>query len=963
MRILFILSFLQITLNAFAQNEGNIWYFGQNAGIDFNGSTPLPLTNGSINTNEGCSSISDHNGNILFYTDGVTVYNANHVAMPNGTGLNGNFSSTQSAIIVQDPGVSHLYYIFTINGFAIGGGLYYSIVDMSLQGGLGDVTSLNNLVVTNTTEKVTAVKHANGIDFWIITLLSQQAATGGFHSYLLTSSGLNLTPIVTALGQPQRVGYLKSNRQGDRIAVANFAFNANKVQLYDFDKSTGTLSNELSFDKENAYGVEFSPNGNLLYVSCASSIENLFQYNLQAGTGTITDIVNSEVNLTASTGLMLGGAVQIGPDLKIYHAIAPQGSLGVINNPNVIGVGCNYSAQGFSLGGAISGLGLPMFFNSIYDLGSTISYNVCEGDSAYFYNSTFQNHNWALANTPAIIISMDSAITVSPNISTDYVLYDGLDTIFYHINVHSNPIVDLGPDFSICPGNYDTLIDLSGTNGASYLWQDGSTNDNLIITKAKDYWLQVTDSNGCIDSDTISISNSTGIIVTAGNPACHDESNGSIAVNTDSSGISFSYVIKNSLGDIVNTSGSNIAPELPAGYYFIEYTDSNCTSIDSIKLINPPPINVGVSITNPLCYGDSTGTVFEINLSGYQGELDSVYYSWTPNPQFSNGLLADSIWGLHAREYSLEVVDYYGCVGSIYFDIVDPPQLNAIFNEPILPFCRTSDMQTGGGVVSASADPDSPGTGSVSYEWKHLGNGQTSDVPTFSGIREPGTIELTLIDANGCEFTDQIYLDSINPVADFDVQSDQFDFPDIYEGTEDVRVKINNLSTGYARLDDPNDDVVFQWNLYANQYPESQQNWFFTYSIDDKVDTIYSGEEVYQACLVVNNYNDCADTTCKEITVHITPELITPNVFTPGAVPNETFFFPNDGIRDFECTVFNRYGIKVFKFNDIKDQWDGNHYLTGKPCSDAVYYYVYKAISTNDKSYEGEGQVSLLRNK
>jgi hypothetical protein len=74
----------------FSQGEANIWYFGQNAGLDFNGGSPVALTNGQLATDEGCATISDTNGQLLFYTDGITVYNKNHSIMANGTGLTGH---------------------------------------------------------------------------------------------------------------------------------------------------------------------------------------------------------------------------------------------------------------------------------------------------------------------------------------------------------------------------------------------------------------------------------------------------------------------------------------------------------------------------------------------------------------------------------------------------------------------------------------------------------------------------------------------------------------------------------------------------------------------------------------------------------------------------------------------------------------------------------------------------------
>src|SRR5688572_18290741 len=104
---------LAAVFTSLAQKEGYVWYFGGNAGLNFATSPPTVLTNGAVNTAEGSASISNSAGNILFYSDGVTVYNQNHTVMANGNGLLGNFSTTQSAIIVKQPGSSSKYYIFT----------------------------------------------------------------------------------------------------------------------------------------------------------------------------------------------------------------------------------------------------------------------------------------------------------------------------------------------------------------------------------------------------------------------------------------------------------------------------------------------------------------------------------------------------------------------------------------------------------------------------------------------------------------------------------------------------------------------------------------------------------------------------------------------------------------------------------------------------------------------------------
>src|ERR1044071_1257529 len=151
-----------------AQKEHNIWYFGNRAGMDFNGGPPVVLTNSVMNQWEGCSSVCDTSGKLLFYTDGITVWNRNHLIMTNGTGLSGNSSSTQSALIVRKPGSSTIYYVFSSDG--VGSmGMKYSEIDMTLSGGLGAVTvNKNILLLSNCSEKMCGAMHANKTDVWVM---------------------------------------------------------------------------------------------------------------------------------------------------------------------------------------------------------------------------------------------------------------------------------------------------------------------------------------------------------------------------------------------------------------------------------------------------------------------------------------------------------------------------------------------------------------------------------------------------------------------------------------------------------------------------------------------------------------------------------------------------------------------------------------------------------------------------
>lgn len=153
---------------ATAQKEVYRWYFGYNAGINFNTTPATILTDGQTYTREGVATICDGStGDLLFYTEGSTVWNAKHQVMPNGTGLRGDPSSVQSAIVVPFPGHPGQYYLFTT---MTDKGLHYSLLDMALDNGSGDIIpATKNTMLLNynqSTEKMAATRHCNGRDYY-----------------------------------------------------------------------------------------------------------------------------------------------------------------------------------------------------------------------------------------------------------------------------------------------------------------------------------------------------------------------------------------------------------------------------------------------------------------------------------------------------------------------------------------------------------------------------------------------------------------------------------------------------------------------------------------------------------------------------------------------------------------------------------------------------------------------------
>lgn len=479
-----------------AQNEANIWYFGQNAGLDFNSGTPTPLLDGALSTGEGCATLSDTSGNLLFYTDGITVYNRNHNTMLNGTGLNGDPSSTHSALIVPKPDSNTIYYVFTVDFEGNADGLQYSEIDMTLDGGLGGVTTTKNaLLETPTTEKLTAIAKNNANEYWVI---SHKWNSNEFMTYEVTSAGVNITPVVSATGtfvgganSFAAIGQVKVSPNGERLAIAR-STGLNEVQLFDFNTATGIISNPLTIldipDTNPVYGIEFSSDSTVLYVSVLG--DGVYQFDLTSDDP--TDIINSQLQLIATPDTY--AAMQLATNGRIYVAKASRGYLDVIENPNVVGTGCNYVYESLFLDGRMSTAGLPPFIQSFFIIGFN-SENFCLGETTAFdanISQPYDSLEWNFG---------DGSTSTNENPSHTY-LSSGVYTVTLEvfsnsqsaiesqeITINEQPTAFTPPPLRECDDDNDGLFTfnltsqngsvLNGQNPAAYILRYYSSLSNL----------------------------------------------------------------------------------------------------------------------------------------------------------------------------------------------------------------------------------------------------------------------------------------------------------------------------------------------------------------------------------------------------------------------------------------------------------------------------------------------------
>ena len=377
---LILLTILIVCNNSFAQKQNNQWRFGNAGAIDFNTLPPSFVAGCPISTIEGSASVADRKtGTLLFYTNGVTVWNANNQVMPNGTGLLGGtalLSSTTAAVIVPKPGSCNLYYIVTVDEIGSNNGVRYSVVDMTLNGGLGDIVpSQKNIFLYQTNkEKLEVVPASDGLSFWLIACSNNNE----FASFKIDNAGIQATPVISAVFQntPSPSGYMKINRQFNKIASG-----ANgQIVVFDFDNASGIVSNPIAWNFNLSpggfiYGIEFSPDGKVLYICDLLAI---LQYDLTQTTPLA--IQNSLYLVATGANIDDNGCLQLGIDEKIYVK-SYYGNLNAINSPNNLGIACGYQTNVIANQAGVGGVGLPKWVYYANDIPTANLNGIAYSDS------------------------------------------------------------------------------------------------------------------------------------------------------------------------------------------------------------------------------------------------------------------------------------------------------------------------------------------------------------------------------------------------------------------------------------------------------------------------------------------------------------------------------------------------------------------------------------------------------
>ena len=534
---------LLLCCNAVAQKQNDNWLSGYGGALSFASGAAVAIPGSSSFTAvEGHAVVSDKStGVLLFYSDGLKVYNASNSVMPNGSGLLGGIysSATQGALIVPKPGNAKQYYLFTADETFSNSShaVFYSVVDMTLNGGLGDIISgqKNILLVTNSTERLSVAVKPDSNSFWLMT---HDRNTNIFKAFDITTSGINTTSVNSAVGlahntsvtgtDDDAMGCMKFSFQQNRLAVALFA--SKKVQIFNFNNCTGMLTNPITVNTPaQPYGIEFSPNGSRLYYT-SSEFGLVFQINMLAGNN--AQIAGSSVFIDGTNSLsQTFGAMQLAPDNNIYIATVGENWVSAINNPNALGTACNFVDVAVTFLSGFSYYGLPQYV-PVTIVNPSNPYNILLNDSclniapqiSLSNTVNIQSVSWNFGD-PSTGINNTSAI-LSPThsfsaagtylINVNIVTNCGTVTISRQITIVSCTCVAvISGNINVCSGTTTTLL---ASPGNTYVWSTGAGTQSISVSNSGNYSVTVIQSNGCSATTNVNVSISSPTL----SPVYHD---------------------------------------------------------------------------------------------------------------------------------------------------------------------------------------------------------------------------------------------------------------------------------------------------------------------------------------------------------------------------------------------------------------------------------------------------------
>ncbi len=769
-----VLLALLLSTSLFAQREADNWIFNGGAGLNFTTGDPVPLyINSPVGFHSGAI-MSDTMGNIQFYFDGNTVYNRNDEVMLNGDGMlpvhNGTWA--QAAIAFPKPNSDIQYYIFGITDYQFPDGIYYSIVDMTLDEGLGGVTAVKNVKLTaanNAAEHLFVLKNSQGDGYWVITRLCNDDR---YASFKVDATGVNPVPVYSSPGIYR--DYLESGGPSKaspdkKYLVSCYWPNSlgplNNFEVCSFDAETGQIEFLYYIALPNNLGsyaeptdLEFSPDSKYLYVAYVGmntwSGGALYQFNMQLAADSAA-FHDSGVLVKAHTPWSL----QLSNNGRIYGSCLTDTCgptvdeyISVINRPWELGAACDFDSLAVYCGGKHHAWDCPNFLLDYlyrfeweaddYCQGTTVLFNphfVPTPDSVLWFFDEFAPGNYSSELSPAYTFQNAGIHEVEVDIWYPTGRFEHTSR---EIEIFPTPNPDLGQDIVICEG---TTVSLNANCVSDmYSWSTGQFGSpEITVSDSGTYWVRASFfDTGCSGSDTIHIGFYPATLIDETNlnitPTTCSSATGSITGLTAQGPTPYAFQWLDLSG---NDYGTNIdVTDLPAGQYYLTITDGNGCVTESVVYTIEDAGNLqvlDVQLIQPHC-GRPDG---QIIVHAFSPSGSVLQYSVDAGVTYQS----DSVFtGLIGAGYVIQVEDVNGCFG-FYLD--NPVILEDIPGPQITLVNITNETDfLGNGIIEIIANGSTP----VIYysidggaTWQ-LNNGDFYNL-------QSGIYNLQVKDENGCD--------------------------------------------------------------------------------------------------------------------------------------------------------------------------------------------------------------------
>jgi len=982
-RTLVLLFFLFLFLQAFSQREWSNWYFGSDNLLTFKNGFP-ELVHGFVQRpaqydafsyydvglayRESISYSDPSTGDMRFLVCAGFAFGPDYQAFPaiRSQRLRACSEDVNAYHIVPFHNNPDKFYIIQFqdcvgdllaqqtglqvrcpNSF----GLAYSIVDMRMNGGLGDLSAINQQITGNLSAQMTTVKHANGNDVWVIV---HPYNSDIFSARLVSDNGIgpavktNIGPMVSG-SYANHAGTLTASRDGRTLAGYSAA--SQSLQLMDFDNTTGQLSNYRTLPfKEYVTSMQFSPDDSKLYYCGYGS---LYQYDLsQPDIGsTLTKIASNAGNMR-SLQLASDGKIYVG-SINIPVGNSSNDYIGIIQCPNLPQYACNFDPQGF----AASGLNSMTLINDLvkdpkaplvtkFSLGNDTT--LCSGSLILNAPAGWQNYKWSTGETTQRITVTEPGLYHVLTGNTGFNCPAGYGYI--NISAKSSQL-DLGPDSNICKGSsYQIHIDNSFYN---IQWENGSSARDSIITTPNIYRITATGKDGCPSTDSIRI------VV---NDAAH------AMFGNDTALCNGSTLTLHLLPDRVSSSNAKYHWQdgsqqdsyqvKKSGDYWGTVSVGGCIASDTIHIVYNDVLSASLGNDTSFCIGDSavlktpisnasylwntgsTAQQISVKASGtYSVKVDNgtcffydtVYVSALKRPVFSLGndtvicsnqnlvlspALSNGNWlwqdGSTSEQFHVQLPGLYwlqftqqGCSER------DSVQI-AYKKTPLPKLGADTSLCEGHSLLLDLAIPDIG-----RYEWQ---DGTTGSSYLVS---KTGKYQVKVFGLNGCSNSDSINV-TYTALPAIEIIGDSV----LCAGTSiTLTGKVRNANN-------------FVWQT-ATIAPQLTVTTAGTYSITAA--------------------NVCGTVTVKKTVNQSVCSLILPSAFTPNNDWINDIFrikYPFE-TRNFVLIIYNRWGEKIFQSNDIKKGWDGNFRGQIQPAGN--YFWFITLTDMDNHLQQAHGSVLLIR--